>query len=263
MGIGASERRPRATIHNRSDLVSASSKKRRVGRKTVGRPAHTNSAETRARILDVATERFAIGGFGDTPVDQLADRANVTASTIYYYFGSKAGLYQSAAAQVRARISDEIIEPIIVIVAAQPTLEARLTSLVNMVVHAAKETVTWQRFAFAADLEAQQSDVVKEFRDGLRTDLRRLYAAAAGVSDDEALTSREQEILGCVEMLTLGLWQVSIRPGGLERLPVFISAFWAWIEGSLLGDVPAGATDSSELLGDRDPDSFQNVAGRA
>jgi AcrR family transcriptional regulator len=47
----------------------------------------------RERILDVATEEFAAHGWSGTRIDTIATRAECNRQLIYYYFGSKAGLY--------------------------------------------------------------------------------------------------------------------------------------------------------------------------
>jgi AcrR family transcriptional regulator len=48
---------------------------------------------TRAEILDVATAVFADQGFSGARVDEIAARTRTTKRMLYYYFGSKEGLY--------------------------------------------------------------------------------------------------------------------------------------------------------------------------
>jgi len=48
---------------------------------------------TRRDILDVATEEFAAAGFSGARVDVIAERTRTSKRMIYYYFGSKEGLY--------------------------------------------------------------------------------------------------------------------------------------------------------------------------
>jgi AcrR family transcriptional regulator len=58
------------------------------------RPKRKNDPErTRADILAVATEEFAEQGFSGARVDMIAERTRTTKRMIYYYFGSKEGLY--------------------------------------------------------------------------------------------------------------------------------------------------------------------------
>jgi AcrR family transcriptional regulator len=50
---------------------------------------------TRLRILQVALKRFAHAGYAGVSVQDIVDDAKVTKPTLYYYFGSKAGLYKA------------------------------------------------------------------------------------------------------------------------------------------------------------------------
>src|SRR5204863_902007 len=54
------------------------------------RPGH----DPRDTILRVAREEFAAHGFAAARVETLARRAKVNKALIYYYFGSKVGLYR-------------------------------------------------------------------------------------------------------------------------------------------------------------------------
>ncbi len=59
----------------------------------LGRPPATNSAETRARILDAARRKFASHGFESASNRALADEAGLTTGAIYHYFDSKLDIY--------------------------------------------------------------------------------------------------------------------------------------------------------------------------
>src|SRR6476661_5341639 len=48
----------------------------------------------RQLILRVAREEFAARGFAGTRVETLARKARVNKALLYYYFGSKLGLYK-------------------------------------------------------------------------------------------------------------------------------------------------------------------------
>ena len=65
---------------------------------------------TRARILAVATEAFAAGGFDGARVDAIARGAKVNINLVYYYFGSKEALFvtvmERALATLRERHRD-------------------------------------------------------------------------------------------------------------------------------------------------------------
>src|SRR3954453_18507725 len=63
-------------------------------------PRGHNPERTRQDILNVATEEFASAGFSGARVDMIAERTRTSKRMIYYYFGSKEGLYLAALEQV-------------------------------------------------------------------------------------------------------------------------------------------------------------------
>lgn len=50
-------------------------------------------SESRQQLLDVALESFALKGYAATTVREIVDRVGITSPSLYYYFGSKEGLY--------------------------------------------------------------------------------------------------------------------------------------------------------------------------
>jgi AcrR family transcriptional regulator len=54
-----------------------------------------DAVETRHNILEVATEEFSAMGLTGARVDAIAERTDTTKRMIYYYFGSKEGLYEA------------------------------------------------------------------------------------------------------------------------------------------------------------------------
>ncbi|MCP2635512.1 TetR family transcriptional regulator [Microbacterium sp. HD4P20] len=59
---------------------------------------------TQEDILDVATAEFAANGYAGARVDEIAARTRTTKRMIYYYFGSKQGLYLAVLERVYAQI---------------------------------------------------------------------------------------------------------------------------------------------------------------
>ncbi|MGE3986554.1 TetR/AcrR family transcriptional regulator [Pseudorhodoplanes sp.] len=61
------------------------------------RPRKSRNAEaTRARILAAAIDEFANRGLADARTDDIAARCGVDKRLVYYYFGTKEGLYLAA-----------------------------------------------------------------------------------------------------------------------------------------------------------------------
>ena len=69
---------------------------------------------TRGEILDVATREFAEHGYSGARVDEIAERTRTTKRMLYYYFGSKDGLFvavlERAYAQIREAERDLDVE---------------------------------------------------------------------------------------------------------------------------------------------------------
>lgn len=59
---------------------------------------------SRAEILAVATEEFAQRGLAGARVDQIAERTRTSKRMLYYYFGSKEGLYKAVLEHVYSQI---------------------------------------------------------------------------------------------------------------------------------------------------------------
>jgi AcrR family transcriptional regulator len=73
----------------------------KVKRAPVSRPAShkPNPDRTRKNILAVARREFAEHGLSGGRIDAIAARMRTTKRMIYYYFGSKEGLYQAVLEQ--------------------------------------------------------------------------------------------------------------------------------------------------------------------
>jgi AcrR family transcriptional regulator len=67
------------------------------GHLRVGRPRSegTNDQKAKARLLEVATALFAEKGYASTSVGEIVAQARVSRPVLYYYFGSKEGLFQA------------------------------------------------------------------------------------------------------------------------------------------------------------------------
>ena len=56
--------------------------------------------ETKRNILDIATQEFSAMGLAGARVDAIAERTHTTKRMLYYYFGSKEGLYEAVLEKV-------------------------------------------------------------------------------------------------------------------------------------------------------------------
>ncbi len=68
------------------------------------------AARTRREILAVALRQFADRGYAATSVQMIATAARVTKPTLYYHFGSKAGLYQALVDLAERRFEEVVAQ---------------------------------------------------------------------------------------------------------------------------------------------------------
>jgi len=95
----------------------------------LGRPADTDSSDTRLRIVECAREVFAAEGFEGTTNKDIALRAGISSAALYHYFPSKADLYVA----VCSSITDVLVDVFARAEASSTTLERRLTALFSEV----------------------------------------------------------------------------------------------------------------------------------
>jgi AcrR family transcriptional regulator len=74
---------------------------------------HSTGADARERLLEAGTALFAERGYAGTTVQGIVGRAGVTKPVLYYYFGSKAGLFRAIldrAGRMQEELLSEILE---------------------------------------------------------------------------------------------------------------------------------------------------------
>lgn len=70
----------------------------------LGRPPQTDSAQTRARILEIARRVYADLGYEAATNKNVADAASITTGALYHYFPSKRDLYLAVHEDVQAQV---------------------------------------------------------------------------------------------------------------------------------------------------------------
>jgi len=66
----------------------------------------TDAQGSRANILEVATREFSEKGLSGARVDEIAERTSTSKRMIYYYFGSKQGLYRAVLERCYAEVRE-------------------------------------------------------------------------------------------------------------------------------------------------------------
>lgn len=71
----------------------------------LGRPADTDSTDTRDRIIECARDRFAADGFEGTTNKEIAELAHVSSAALYHYFPSKADIYVAVCEAITEKLA--------------------------------------------------------------------------------------------------------------------------------------------------------------
>lgn len=77
-----------------------------VKKQRLGRPPASSSAQTRARIVEVARRSFADHGYAATTNRMLAADIGITPGAIYHYFDSKLDIYRAVLEEVQQTVYD-------------------------------------------------------------------------------------------------------------------------------------------------------------
>lgn len=84
-------------------------KKPRKERATPNRRA-LQSERSRSDILDAAMEVIARYGFRDASIDLIAEAAGISATSIYWHFGNRAGMLQALAMRITDRYREAVFQ---------------------------------------------------------------------------------------------------------------------------------------------------------
>lgn len=84
---------------------------KQTSKRMPGRPkAAENAKSTKEVILQTAIGLFIKNGFQVVSIDDIANNAQVTKASVYYYFESKAELFKESIVALMRRIRERIIE---------------------------------------------------------------------------------------------------------------------------------------------------------
>ncbi|RUP27884.1 MAG: TetR/AcrR family transcriptional regulator [Mycolicibacterium sp.] len=91
-----------------------------------GRPAGTDSAQTRARILSAAREVIAVRGYHATTIQAIAEIAELSRPTLHYHFQTREDIYHCLLNEIATTIDLCIARA-----GAESTLPAQISVLVT------------------------------------------------------------------------------------------------------------------------------------
>ncbi|BBY54941.1 TetR/AcrR family transcriptional regulator [Mycolicibacillus koreensis] len=117
-----------------------------------GRPAGTDSTDTRQRVIAAACRCFAQSGYGPATTSQIAELAGVTAGSVHYHFGSKSKLF----AAVCDHVYGEIIERATRAVSGAMSVRGVLQAVLGESMHINHELPDFAGFVAAAPVDARR-----------------------------------------------------------------------------------------------------------
>jgi AcrR family transcriptional regulator len=201
-------------------------------RRSVGRPPESDSAETRARILEVALRHFARDGYRGTSIKSVAHAADLTTGAVYYHFESKADLYRAVGRDLGVSgLADEYEKLASQIEDRDVADSAR--ALIQALCDRAATHLDLHKLGVATSIEADRYPVIADTRDAWAKELDRLYRRIAGATGPAGSDPEADRVAVFIEVLALGISLFVSRPGGVERLPTVMSAFDAMVDGTL------------------------------
>ncbi|MCE3554663.1 TetR/AcrR family transcriptional regulator [Pseudonocardia sp. RS11V-5] len=183
---------------------------------------------TRAALLDAAEELFAEQGCDQTPVGQIAERAEVSRATFYVYFASRAEVFHALAHRVRdeiTRVQREAgrasADPRVVVetsIRAALAVYARKARLLTVIRHQALHDPE------AAALWRELVDVPTEIDARFLADLRRTRGAEPAAGDTVVATVVTAALLHLAE-------EVAADPSSLDRTAAELVAVYGRLAG--------------------------------
>lgn len=165
----------------------------------------SEDGEIKCRILDAAIGLFSTKGYAATSVREIVKAAGVTAPVLYYYFGSKEGLYLGIMNMAHNNFAELLVR-----IAAEPnTAREKLLRLAHGMQGLLRTDSRVGKLVYAAFYGPPESAPpfdFEEFRRGLDDAVRAMVAE--GVGKGEFLPGEEDEmtwaVIGAINIVLEG-----------------------------------------------------------
>ena len=197
----------------------------------LGRPPASSSAETRARILDVARRKFATGGYEATSNRSLAEAAGLTTGAIYHYFDSKLDIYCAVQLEVQERVYARFQEAI----GGPDTFASQLEAVLEAAHDLNCEDRTLAQFLGASRVDASRDSSLALALEAITSDVRAGFFSEMvelGVQTGEIDPTDREIVEIVIRTLTVGLTDAVSHDVKTHRAAV--DGIKALIEGKLI-----------------------------
>ena len=204
-------------------------------RRKPGRPAATDSVDTRRALIEAARQCFGLYGFDKTSNGNIVKRAGVTTGPLYHHFGSKAELYGAVANdsidQTFSRL-ENVLESTV-----DDGIFTRLAAVLSAVAetHAQDEALT--RFDIIGPLELRRTpELVQHIDRDQMARMRRLFdeMISGAVAGGEIRSDvPHQSISDLITVLYFGLIYYFAVIGSEAEPAEVVETIMAGLDGSL------------------------------
>jgi AcrR family transcriptional regulator len=206
------------------------------GKKPVGRPPATDSAETRRRILAGARTCFARYGYDKTTNKDIASAAGITAGAIYHYFPSKQSLFVALWREVQAMVFDAFDR----VLEGKETLSDKIKAVMDVAAEMHANDRSLAAFTAISPIEIQRHE---ELRRDLGDDALAVYryfedlvATSAG---DLAPGVDVESVVNLLVAVTTGFAQFGATSRATRSHGAAIDSFKRLVDGGLFATRPA------------------------
>lgn len=192
-------------------------------RRRLGRPADTDSADTRARIVECALEMFGNEGFDATTNRGIAKAAGVSSAALYHYFPSKADIYVAVCDAIVERFRDVFAR----VASKDETLMGRLSLLLRENVSLGKTSPGLMGFVAGIPTVVKKHPEVVRGTQSLTLEFRAMAIDVVETSTERDVALRGLPTVGFADLLVVvlsGLGRLSAR-GMHDRHSAAAAAF--------------------------------------
>lgn len=192
-------------------------------RRRLGRPADTDSADTRARIVECAMAMFGNEGFDATTNRGIAKAAGVSSAALYYYFPSKADIYVAVCDAIVLRFRAVFAK----VSAKDDTLMGRLSLLLRENVSLGRSSPGLMGFIAGIPTVVKKHPEVLQGTESLTLQFRQMVIEVIESSKEREVALRGLPAAGFADLLAVvlsGLGRLSAR-GAHDRHKAAADAF--------------------------------------
>ncbi len=166
-----------------------------------GRPAGTDSEQTKEKIINAARLEFAANGYDGASITSIARNVGIAPSAIYHYFQSKEKLYTEVFKQTSSTIWDSVTPS-----GEAKTLFEAMTDLLDNSRQISTDLPSYSDFLASLPIEAKMhpefSDLLQQRADHQDRTFRKL--ASIGIKSGEIDFLSEDEATELIRSIVMG-----------------------------------------------------------